>query len=265
MLTIPANLAQSRILVTNDDGLGAQGILILEKIARALSNDVWVVAPALEQSGAGHSLTLHMPLRVEQKSERHFAVSGTPTDAVLLATKEILPKDKSVDLVLSGINRGCNIAEDVTYSGTIAGAMEGTLLGVPSIAFSQAIAVQAHDIPVHWETAEHYAAEVIRLMQGMVLPRGVFLSANMPPLPIGEVKGIVAAPQGRRKLAENMDKRYDPKGRAYYWIGGGGIGGQDEVAGSDHDYVCQGYVTITPYNMDLTAYAVMNDLKARVE
>jgi 5'-nucleotidase len=265
MLHIPENLRDARILVTNDDGMGAEGIVLLEQIARSFSDDVWVVAPAQEQSGAGHSLTLHLPLRVEHKTEHHFTVSGTPTDCVLLATKEILPQDKPVALVLSGINRGCNIAEDVTYSGTIAGAMEGTLLGIPSIAFSQTVVNQQHQTVPHWETSEHYVTQVIASLRGMELPRGVFVSVNMPPLPVDEVKGVVVAPQGRRKLAEKLEKRYDPKGRAYYWIGGGGIGGQDEVAGSDHDRVRQGYVTVTPYDMDLTALEVMDALKARVE
>jgi 5'-nucleotidase len=264
MLTFPADLAHTRVLVTNDDGLGAEGIVVLEAIARSFSDDVWVVAPAHEQSGAGHSLTLHLPLRVEQRGDRHFAVSGTPTDAVLLATKEIIPNDKPVGLVLSGINRGCNIAEDVTYSGTIAGAMEGTLLGIPSVAFSQTIISQQHQGEVHWATSEHYVAQVIASLRGLDVPRGVFVSVNMPPLPVDEVKGVVVAPQGRRKLAEKLDKRYDPKGKPYYWIGGGGIGGQDEVVGSDHDYIQQGYVTVTPYNMDLTAYSVMDRLKAQV-
>ncbi len=259
---IPQDLKQSRILVSNDDGVGAEGIEILEAIARSFSDDVWVVAPLYEQSGAGHSLTLHEPLRVVQKDERHFAVSGTPTDSVLMAVKEIIPKDKPVGLVLSGINRGCNIAEDVTYSGTIAAAMEGTLLGIPSVAFSQTLVNQMD--AVYWDTSRHYVAEVIKRVCGLALPRGHFLSVNMPPVSTSEVKGIVAAVQGRRKLAEKLEKRFDPKGKPYYWIGGGGIGGQDEIADSDHDRIRQGYVTITPLNMDLTAHDVMAALATKL-
>lgn len=261
-LVIPSSLKNTRILVSNDDGLGAEGIVLLEEIARLFSDDVWVVAPAHEQSGAGHSLTLHEPLRVVQKDERHFAVSGTPTDSVLMALKEVMPQDKPVGLVLSGINRGCNIAEDVTYSGTIAAAMEGTLLGIPSIAFSQTL-VNQHE-PVLWETSRVYVEKVLAQLCGMVLPRGHFLSVNVPPVAPDEVKGIVAAVQGRRKLAEKLEKRLDPKGKPYYWIGGGGIGGQDEIADSDHDRIRNGYVTVTPLNMDLTAHALMQGLSAQL-
>lgn len=249
MLMIPENLSDTRILVTNDDGIHAPGIAVLTRIAQSLSNDVWVVAPETEQSGAGHSLTLHQPLRTEKLDERRYTVSGTPTDSVLLAVKEIIPDDKPLGLILSGINRGVNIAEDITYSGTIAAAMEGTLLDIPSIALSHEI---KPDADVLWETAEHYAALVLSSLSGFQWPKGNFISINTPHLPVDEVKGVHLATQGRRKIAEKLDGRIDPKGRPYYWIGGVGFEKDDLMPGTDHTLLHEGYVTVTPLCMDLT-------------
>lgn len=257
MLQFPKNLSETRILVTNDDGIHAPGIGILTKIAKSLSNDVWVVAPELEQSGAGHSLTLHMPLRVRKLGARKFAVSGTPTDCVLLGVKEIVKK-KPVGLVLSGINRSSNVAEDVTYSGTIAAAMEGTLLDIPSIAVSQAISDME---PVFWETAEYHLPRILKALQGYQFPDANLLSVNLPHLPPKKVRGIEIAPQGRRKIADKLDGRVDPKGRPYYWIGGTGYDGISGDPGMDYTLLSQGHITITPLHLDLTNAKMMQDLK----
>jgi 5'-nucleotidase len=150
MHILPESLRHARILISNDDGIHAEGLRVLTEVMQSMSDDVWVVVPEVEQSGAGHSLTLHQPLRVRELGQQRFAVSGTPTDCVLLAAKVLIPKDKPISLMVSGINHGDNMAEHVTYSGTIAAAMEGTLLGIPSIAFSRAI---HHENHVEWETA----------------------------------------------------------------------------------------------------------------
>lgn len=248
-LHIPKDLSNTRILVTNDDGVGAAGIGVLTAIAKSLSKDVWVVAPEREQSGAGHSLTLHQPLRARKISPRCFAVSGTPTDCVLLATMEIIPKRKPVGLILSGINRGLNVAEDVTYSGTIAAAMEGALLDYPAIAFSQR---QHESEPMRWETGEHYARQVITALAGFSFPAANFISVNIPHRAIDEVKGIALAQQGRRKIEEKLDARIDPQGRPYYWIGGPRFDELHDAPGTDHALVKAGYVAVTPLSLDLT-------------
>ncbi len=261
MPQIKKDLSSSRILVTNDDGVDADGIVILESIARELSNDVWVVAPKLQHSGAGHSITLHHPIRSYQLSEHCFAVTGTPTDSVLMGIKEIIPtnsKDsegeldnKPVELVLSGINLGMNIADDVTYSGTIAAAMEASLLNVPAIAFSQS--ARGKD-SIHWETAEHFTRAVIKKILGISLERGALLSVNIPNVPIEDVKGIRVATQGQRKIVEKLERRLDPKGRPYYWIGNVGFDSEDGDKNSDIMLLKDNYVTITPLTLDLTNY-----------
>lgn len=256
MLTIPDKLSSLRILVTNDDGIHADGLVALENAAKAITKDVWVVAPEHEQSGAAHSLTLHQPLRVREISQRRFAVSGTPTDCVLLGVKEIVTGKKPVNLVLSGVNRGCNVAEDITYSGTIAGAMEGTLLGIPSIAVSQELTER----PMLWKTAEHYVKEVLKKLKGFNFPEGNLLSINIPNLPVAKVKGTVLAAQGQRKFEGLPDKRFDPKGRAYYWIGGTGFNQKPDHPDSDHAKLHAGYVTVTPLSLKLTNLELMREM-----
>lgn len=257
-LQIPKDLGNARILVTNDDGIGAAGIGILTAVAKTLSRDVWVVAPEVEQSGAGHSLTLHQPLRVRKLGPKRFAVSGTPTDCVLLATMEIIPKRKPPALILSGINRGLNVAEDVTYSGTIAAAMEGALLNYPCIAFSQ----QQHESePMLWETGADIAGAVIGSLRGFALPEANFISVNIPHCTRQQVKGIRLAAQGRRIIAEKLDGRLDPKGRPYYWIGGPKFEDLEDAPGTDHAFIKEGYATITPLTLDLTNRDMMEKMK----
>ncbi len=257
MLQFPKDISDTRILLTNDDGIHAEGLSVLATIAKSLSSDVWIVAPETEQSGAGHSLTLHLPLRVRKLGPRKFAVSGTPTDCVLLAVKEIVPKKKPIGLILSGINRSSNVAEDVTYSGTIAAAMEGTLLDVPSIALSQTLG----DGPIHWKTAEYYLPKILKKLQGFPFPEANLLNINFPDRPVEKVRGVEIAPQGRRKIADKLDARVDPKGRPYYWIGGTGYDGVSGTAGMDYTLLADGYVTITPLHMDLTNQPIMAELR----
>lgn len=248
---MPIDLKNARILISNDDGVNAEGIALLEKIARTLSDDVWVVAPEHEQSGAGHSLSLHKPLRLRKVAERRYAVDGTPTDAVLVGVQEVL-KDKKPDLMLSGINRGSNLAEDVTYSGTVSAAMEATLLEIPSIAFSNQIKGE-----INWDVPEKFAAQIIQALVKTTIPHDRLINVNFPAVPVDAVKGIRLCPQGRRKLDDNLDRRTDPMGRPYIWIGG-----QRTIAFHDHpeqDFmqIREGYITITPLSLDMTDYEML--------
>jgi 5''/3''-nucleotidase SurE len=169
-----------RILITNDDGIHAPGLEACEKIARKLSDEIWIVAPESDQSGVSHSLSLNDPLRLREVAERHFAVKGTPTDCVIMGARHLMKE--MPDLVLSGVNRGRNAAEDVTYSGTVAGAMEGTVLGIPSFSLSQAYAVSTRHTP-HWETAIKFAPDLIRRVLKTGMPRDVLVNVNFPDCP----------------------------------------------------------------------------------
>lgn len=243
------------ILLTNDDGIHAPGLEVLERIAHALSDDVWVVAPEYEQSGAAHSLSLHSPVRVRDISEKRFAVSGTPTDCVLLALKNIMPAAPA--LILSGVNRGSNAGDDISYSGTVAGAMEGTLLGIPSIALSQ-LFYDGQEI--HWQTAERYAPGVINQALKAGWPQGTFLNLNFPARPPENVEGIALCPQGKRVNSIALHARSDPRGRPYFWIGGD----RDNDAGNPDVDVAKldaGYVTLTPVRMDMTDYTTLEKFR----
>lgn len=238
-----------RILLSNDDGIHAPGLKALEKIARALSDDVWVVAPETEQSGASHSLTLTSPLRIREVSARRFAIQGTPTDCVMLALRHILP-GHSADLVLSGVNRGANISEDVTYSGTVAAAMEGTLLGVPSIALS--LAQRPESKTAHWSTAEHHAPGLIARLLEIGWPKDVLINVNFPDLPQGSVRGVDVTLQGRRKAEDLLiDERIDQRGVPYYWLGlkGSRVDADDDT---DLKALREGRISVTPLHLDLT-------------
>src|SRR3984893_3209596 len=175
-----------RILLTNDDGIFAPGLDVLEKIARVLSDDVWVVAPETDQSGVSHSLSLNDPLRLREVDARRFAVKGTPTDCVIMGVRHLM-EDSAPDLVLAGVNRGQNVAEDVTYSGTIAGAMEGTILGIPSMALSQAYGLTTRQNP-HWVTAMRYGPDLIHRVLQEGMPRDVLININFPDCAPDEVK-----------------------------------------------------------------------------
>lgn len=258
-----------RILVTNDDGIHAPGLKIAEAIARTLSDDVWVVAPESEQSGASHSLTLALPLRLREIGPQHYAVSGTPSDCVLMAVAEIM-KAAPPDLILSGVNRGGNLADDVTYSGTVAGAMEGTALGIPSIALSQTFIHDAsnHDMGnpdaggcVPWDCAAEHGPAVIKRLLAAGWPEQVLINVNFPPCPPSEVTGTVVAAQGKRDQQQALiDKRTDMRGHPYYWIGFKRVR-SEPAAGSDLAAIYGRAIAVTPLHLNLTEYAVLEKLR----
>ena len=240
-----------RILLTNDDGVNARGLELLEAAARRLSDDIWIVAPAEEQSGAGHSLTLTQPVRLRRHDERRFSVTGTPTDAVMLALAHVM-KDAPPDLVLSGINRGANLAEDVTYSGTVSAAMEGALAGVRSIALSQAYSREGMGDTVPFAAAEAWAERVLAPLVSFATPPGTLINVNFPALPADEVRGIRVCRQGLRDYGRlRIVQRTDPRGYDYYWFG---LGPMVQTPGhsTDLEAIADGYVTVTPLHLDLT-------------
>ncbi len=257
---MPIDLKSTRILISNDDGVEAEGIAVLERIARTLSDDVWVVAPDKEQSGAGHSLSLHAPLRYRKVTDRKWAVSGTPTDAVLVGVMEIL-KDKRPGLMLSGINRGSNLAEDVTYSGTVSAAMEATLLDIPAIAFSNVLT----DEGINWATPEKFAAQIIESLAKMTWPTGTLMNVNFPALPPAQIKGIKPCPHGRRILEDNLHRRVDPHGRPYIWIGGQRTEPFSDQPTADYRLIKDGYITVTPIDMDMTHYPMLEKMHGLLE
>lgn len=260
MFKAPLNLKTARILVTNDDGYQAQGIKILEKVARGLSRDVWVVAPETEQSAVSHSLTIRRPLRIRKIKDQCYAVDGTPTDCVMLAVQRIMKEEKPT-LCLSGINGGGNLGEDVTYSGTIAAAMEATLLGVPAIALSQHI---NHPRPPHWRTAEAFAAKLIRQLVTVAWPKNTLMNLNFPDVPAKSVKGVQVAPQGRHKIGDDLHEHHDPRGVPYYWIGSMR---QEDAAqtGTDIAAVRAGWISVTPLYLNLTHRPMLKLLKKKLK
>ena len=252
-----------RILVSNDDGIHAPGLAALEDIARSLSDDVWVVAPEAEQSGASHSLTLNNPLRIRKLEARKFAVQGTPSDCIILGLKHVLG-DERPDLVLSGVNRGQNMAEDVTYSGTIAAAMEGTLLGIPSIALSQ-VYDYLDETPIRWDVSRHFAPDIIRRLVAEGWPPDVLININFPHRPIGEIKGPKVVTQGRRHMgALKVDRRQDPRGNDYFWIGFRKRIGERE-GDTDLQATRDGYIAVTPLHLDLTHFDTIDHLRQSLE
>jgi len=248
-----------RILITNDDGIHAPGLGVLEKIARALSDDVWVVAAEREQSGVSHSLSLNDPLRLREIGSRRFAVKGTPTDCVIMGARYIV-KDGGPDLVLSGVNRGQNAAEDVTYSGTIAGAMEGTILGIPSIALSQAYGAETRQNP-HWETAIHYGPDLIRRMLAEGIPRDVLVNVNFPDCSPDAVKGVAVTTQGKRdQELLRIEARHDGRGNPYYWLAFARRTRFNERNGTDLSAIADNSIAITPLRLNLTDEPFMTRL-----
>jgi 5'-nucleotidase len=239
-----------RILLTNDDGVTAPGLTVLEAIARQFSDDVWTVAPAEENSGAGHSLTLTRPVRLHQHGERRFAVSGTPTDAVTMALRKVLPG--SPDLILSGVNRGANLGDDVTYSGTVAAAIEGSLAGIRSIALSQVYAREGMGDTVPFAAAEAWGGRVLEPLLGLPLPPRTLVNVNFPALEPAAVKGIRVVRQGFHDYARgSVVEGTDPRGYRYFWFGLHGIEHTPGHA-TDLEAIQDGFISVTPLQLDLT-------------
>ena len=240
-----------RIMLTNDDGVHAPGLEVLERIARQLSDDIWICAPHDEQSGAGHSLTLTQPVRLRKFGDRRFSVTGTPTDAVMFAIGELMP-DKRPDLILSGVNRGANLGDDVTYSGTVSAAMEGTLAGIRSIALSQVYSRADAGLEVSFDAAEMWGARVLRPLLDMDFGPRTLVNVNFPPIAADQVKGVRVVRQGFHDYARvNIVKGTDPRGFDYYWFGLHGI---KHVQGSESDLeaIGHGCISVTPLRLDLT-------------
>lgn len=248
-----------RILLTNDDGIEAEGLESLARIAHALSDDVWICAPAVEQSGKGRGITLTEPLRVLRLGDKRFAVTGTPTDCVVLAVNDLMP-DKP-DLVLSGVNRGHNLGEDVSYSGTVAGALQGMAMGIPSVALSQSLERFHDEVVARYETAEAFAPAIIERLLEARWPDGVVMNLNFPNLPPELVKEVEVTTQGFRDVGEmHAVRRTDLRGRDYYWMGFRS-GEQSPKEGTDLRAVAEGKISVTPLHIDLTHAATVRDLK----
>jgi 5'-nucleotidase len=239
-----------RILITNDDGWGAEGLEVLRQIAEKLSSDVWTFAPEVNQSGASHSMTLHEPLRCKQIADRTFIIRGTPTDCVIMGVRHFM-LDNPPDLILSGVNHGSNLAEDVTYSGTIAAAIEGTLLGIRSIAMSQT-GGSIGEGTIFWQTPLTHGPGIVEKLLDTGWPTGSVININFPPRPPQEVTGIAVTRQGRRDQALlNIDKRNDPWGTPYFWFGFERPPSKI-VKGTDLGAIDEGLISITPLMLDLT-------------
>ena len=241
------------ILVTNDDGVHAPGIIALSKALRALGQVV-VVAPDREQSAVGHALTMHRPLYCDPLRDGVFGVNGTPTDCVAIAVKKVLSRKPS--LLVSGINRGGNLGDDITYSGTVSAALEGTLLGIPSVAVSL-----DGDVHLHYSEAGKVAARIARYVLAQGLPANTLLNVNVPNLPLPELKGFRVTRQGKRTYDGDIRVVQDPRGRSHYWQGGGRpvwSGGLE----TDIHAVMEGYVSVTPVRYDLTNYDALKDIQS---
>jgi 5'-nucleotidase len=252
-----------RILICNDDGIHAPGLVVAEEIARSLSDDIWVVAPETEQSGASHSLTLTLPLRLRHAGHQRFALSGTPTDCVMMAGIHIM-KDSLPDLVISGVNRGFNVADDVTYSGTVAAAMEGTVIGIPSVALSQAVGGREDEAAIFACAARHGPPLVRRLVE-IGWPESVLLNINFPPLSPGKVKKVLVTSQGQRDQSMlRVDERVDARGRTYFWVGFKRVFSEPEI-GTDLHAIAHGCISVTPLHLDLTALREKQQLEAQLD
>lgn len=253
-----------RILLTNDDGFEAPGMKILREIAQSLSNDLWIVAPSEEQSGAGHSLTLTRPLRIRQRGDQQYSVDGTPTDSVMLAVAKIM-KDGPPDLILSGVNRGANLGEDVTYSGTVSATMEGALAGIPSIALSQAYERGGMGDEVPFEAARLWGEKVLKPLIKQRMDHRTLININFPAVAADQVKGVRVVSQGIRDYGRlQIVSNRDPRGFEYHWFGLGPMV-ETPAHSTDLEAIEDGYISVTPLHLDLTHYASMDGLKALYE
>ncbi len=243
------------ILVTNDDGVHSAGLIALFKALKEMG-DAYVVAPDGERSAVGHALTLHRPLKVEELRERVYSVNGTPTDAVVLGVHKVLPRRP--DLVVSGINRGGNLGDDITYSGTVSAAIEGTILNIPSFAVSV-----PGDKNFHFDTAASFAVTIARYIAENPLPFDTFLNVNVPNLPKDLVKGVRLTRQGKRVYDDAIKEVFSPRGEKHYWIGGG-VPYWEHAEDNDINAVEEGYVSVTPVHLDLTDYPALESLKSHL-
>ncbi len=243
-------MSKPRILITNDDGIHSEGIAALEDALRDIGT-VYVVAPESEMSGASHSLTLARPLRIRKIDERHWTVDGTPTDCVTLALNQILPPDERPDICCSGINHGANLGDDATYSGTVAGAMESTILGVPGLAFSL-VAFRDHD----FTESARVAREITEKALAEGIPDGTLLNVNIPK---GMPRGLKVTKQGFKTARPVISEHIDPRGKPYYWIGELREGFRAE-GGTDFEAIDEGFVSITPMRSDLTSHSAIEAL-----
>lgn len=249
-----------RILLTNDDGFDAPGMKILLDIAQTLSNDLWIVAPSEEQSGAGHSLTLNRPLRIRHRGDQQYSVDGTPTDSVMMAVARIMKKTPP-DLILSGVNRGANLGEDVTYSGTAAAAMEGALAGIPSIALSQAYTREdiGHNVP--FDAALKWGERVLRPLIKQSMDYRTLVNINFPAVMAESVKGVRVVSQGIRDYGRlQIVSNRDPRGFEYHWFGLGPMV-ETPAHSTDLEAIAEGYISVTPLHLDLTHYPSIDNLK----
>lgn len=252
-----------RILLTNDDGVHAPGLAVLERIAARFSDDVWICAPAEEQSGAGHSLSLNRPVRLKQHDARRFSVSGTPTDAVTMALKKLLPGPP--DVILSGVNRGANLGDDVTYSGTVSAAFEGALAGIRSIALSQVYAREGEGDAVPFEAAEFWGERVLAPLLDAPFASRTLVNINFPPVAANEVRGIRVVRQGFHDYARGtVVEGKDPRGFSYFWFGLHGIEHTPGHA-TDLEAIADGYVAVTPLTLDFTHEASLAAMKERYQ
>ena len=240
------------VLLCNDDGIYSRGLKALEEALRPLGT-LYTVAPDRDQSTVSHSLTLHRPLRIHRRGERIYAVDGTPTDCVNLAINKILPRKPN--LLISGINKGGNIGDDVTYSGTVSAAMEGTLLGVPSFAIS----VMGRD-GFDFRPAASFSRQVAKAILKKGLPQETLLNINVPNVPSRRIQGYVVTQQGKRVYEEVITEKIDPRGKKYYWIGGDELKYKPHGA-SDMAAIRKRYISITPIHLDLTNYAFLDELR----
>lgn len=242
-----------KILVSNDDGYRAEGLRALAGALAALG-EVTVVAPDRNRSGASNSLTLDVPLRVTQAEEKLYYVTGTPTDCVHLAISGLF--DFEHDMVVSGVNDGANLGDDVLYSGTVAAAIEGRFLGLPAIAVSLCTGIHSGQ---HFETAARIARELVGRVLRQPLDPSMILNVNVPDRPYADLRGLKATRLGYRHRAERVVKSQDPKGRAVYWVGPAGPQ-QDAGAGTDFHAISEGFVSITPLQVDLTRHAALDNI-----
>lgn len=250
-----------RILLTNDDGYHAPGMAVLEAIARQLTDDIWVCAPSEEQSSAGHSLTLSRPVRVRQHGKKRFSCTGTPTDSVMMAVGRLMPEKP--DLILSGVNRGANLGDDITYSGTVSAAIEGALAGIPAIALSQVYATEGMADAIPFAVAEAWGEKILRPLLDYSIPPRTVININFPAIAPDAVKGVRITRQGFHDYARGtIVEGTDPRGYPYFWFGLHGIE-HSPAHDSDLEAIADGFISVTPLQLDLTHDASLAALRSR--